>query len=127
MERRQHVFIDLFNIATILLWGWFLWSFLGRGTTIVSKSVVDTYLLILTFYAGDKEIHRWHHKYHPRHRHGEYFVAGWAMTGVLMLAIEILGGHEHGYVLPHELAFTVSGVLIIYFITEYVKTEFRRK
>ncbi len=127
MKPYQRSFVRLFDIGTIVLMGWFALSFFTNGATAVSKSVADIYLLILTFYAGDKEIHRWHHHYNPRHQHGEYFVYGWIGMLLMMVGIEIFGGAEHGYHLPHEMVFVVVSTVVIYVITEYIKSEFRQR
>lgn len=127
MKRHQHIFLNVFDIGTIFLMGWFLWAFFSHEATTVSKSFVDIYLLILTFIASDKEIHRWRHHQRPGHRHGEYFVYSWIGVLLLMVGIEIFGGAEHGYHLPHELAFAVTGAVVIFGITEYIKSEFRKK
>lgn len=93
----------------------------------MSETTANLYLITLGYYVGDKEIDRWRHRYHSRNHKGEYFVLGWAVTGGLMLLIEIFGGAEHGYHVPNHVAFVVGSVLVIYFITEYLKSEWRRR
>lgn len=116
-----------FNVASILLYGWFLLEFLSKGDFRVPTILSDLYVVVLGFYAGDKEIHRWHHQHQSAYRRGEFFVLGWVATLVLALLIEIIGGAEHGYVVPAKLGFVAGSVVIIFFITEYLKTEYHRK
>ncbi len=127
MDRKQRGFIIGFNLFTIFLWGWFLLSFLARGRYPVIGAFDDLYLITLTFYAGDKEIHRWRHQLRSIHRRGELFVVGWVATIVAMVCIEILGGAEHGYRVPPGMAGVVAGVVILFLITEYLKSEFRQR
>ncbi len=124
---RQKYFVHLFNFFTIGLWTWFFLDFITKESTDVPRSLGDIYLLVLGYYAGDKEIRRWrrHHRSVPRR--GEYFVIGWAITLMLMLTFEILGGSEHGYRLPDNMTFVVGGVLVIFFVTEYLKAEYKRR
>lgn len=123
---RQHAFLRLFSLFTALLWGLVVLEFLARGRYGVPELLPELYLLILGFYVGDKEVRRWRRRYQPRHRPGELFVAVWLITTLIMLGIEIIGGAEHGYRVPHQLPFITSGVLVLYVITEYLKQEFRR-
>lgn len=120
-------FIVIFNLSTIVLLGWFVVQFFSKGRFPVPAALGDIYLLILSFYAGDKEFHRWRRKHFARRRHGEYFVVAWAAVLVLMLAVELLGGVKHDYHIPSDVPFVVGGVLVIFFITEYLKSEFGRK
>lgn len=126
-QNRQRYFIHLFNFFTIGLWAWFFFEFITKGGADVPRSLGDIYLLVLGYYAGDKEIHRWRHRHRSVPRRGEYFVVGWAVTLLLMLIIEILDSGEHGYRVPDNMAFVVGGVLVIFFVTEYLKSEFGRK
>lgn len=127
VDNRQKYFVRLFNIFTILVWGWFALQFLGRGAPDVPRSLGDLYLLVLGYYAGDKEIRRWRRQHESVRRRGELFVIGWAATIFFMLIIEIFGGAEQGYRVPEDMAFVVGGVFIIYVVTQYLKSEFRRK
>lgn len=127
MVDRKRQFLLFYNIGTIFLMGWFAFAFLTKGATTVSETIVNLYLVVLGFYVGDKEIERWRKQYHSHGRRGEYFVFGWAIVGAAMLLIEIFGGAEHGYKIPKYFAFVVGTVLIVYFITAYLKAEHRRR
>lgn len=126
-NRRQKNFLLVFNLATILLMGWFVLAFLTKGATGVSATLSNLYLLVLGFYTTDKEIDRWKRQYRSNVRRGEYFVVGWSVIGAVMLLVEIFGGAEHGYWVPDNFAFTAGSVIVIYFITAYLKSEFRRR
>ena len=124
---KPRAFLLAFNIFTALLWGWVLLEFFTKGRTIVPQMAGELYLLVLGYYVGDKEIRRWRKKYQSRNHPGELFVGGWLVTTLVIVAVEIFGGAEHGYHLPDQLALIVSGVLVIFVITEYLKTEFRKR
>lgn len=127
MIDRKRQFLLFYNIGTILLMGWFVLAFLSKGARNVSETIANLYLVVLGFYVGDKEIERWRKQYHSHSRRGEYFVLGWALVGAGMLLIEIFGGAEHGYRVPEHFAFVVGSVLVMYFITVYLKSEHRRR
>lgn len=127
MEKRQRAFVISFNIYTIVLWGWYIVSFFTKEALHVPRTLVDAYLLILTYYAGDKEIHRWRHQHSTTRRRGEFFVAGWVTVLIMVVVIDLLGGAGHGYHMPDYLPFTVGVVVVIYLITRYLKTEFCHK
>lgn len=126
LEQRQQTFVIMYNLATIFLWAAFLYVFFSRGEQMVPWTVVELYLLLLTYYAGDKEIRRWHHSHNSRRVRGEVIVVGWAVTILLMFGAEIFGGAEHGYIVPQHLPLTVGGVVLIYLVTQYLKAEYRR-
>lgn len=127
MSRAQHFTIHLFNIFTILLWGANLLEFFTKGKWSVSETIANIYLILLTYYVTDKELRRWHSNYVSHRRPGEMIVVGWICTALIMLTIETAGGAEHGYIVPRQLPLITSTVTIIFVLSEYVKTEFRRK
>ncbi|MFH0853690.1 MAG: hypothetical protein V1853_04780 [bacterium] len=124
---RERNFILIFNLYTIVLWLMVIVEFLSRHNFIAPATLGSLYLLVLTYYAGDKEIRRWRHKHRAIDRHGEYFVLIWVLTIILAYSFEIFGGKPYGFRVPGQLPQVVGGVLIIYFITEYLKSEFRRR
>ncbi len=126
MSRVQHLTLHVFNIGTILLWGWNLLEFFTKGEWPVSETMANIYLILLTYYVTDKELRRWHSNYVSHRRPGEMIVVGWVLTVLAMLAIETAGGAEHGYIVPRQLPLIAATVTIIFVISEYVKTEFRR-
>lgn len=127
IERRQQYFVITFNFATILLWATFVYGFFMRNAIEVPWSVVEIFLLVLTYYAGDKEIRRWHHSHRSRKYRGEFMVVGWVVTLVLTFLAEIFGGGLYGYTVPTHLPLTVGGVVAIYLVTEYLKAEYRKE
>lgn len=127
LERRQRYFLLGFDLFTIIFWGLIFAEFLTKGTWETPSALTELYLIVLVFYAGDKEIRRWRKLYISRDRHGEYFVLGWSMTLVVMLGIELISGSKLGYTLPHDMPLLTSAVLVIFFVTEYLKKEFRRR
>lgn len=126
-ERRQQYFVIAFNLATILLWAMFVYGFFMRNAIEVPWSVVEIFLLVLTYYAGDKEIRRWHRDHRSRKYRGEFIVAGWIATLALTFLAEALGGGLYGYTVPTHLPLTVGGVVAVYLITQYLKAEYRKE
>ncbi len=122
-QARQQLFVNLFNAFTIVLLAWFFGEFVTKGSLAVPNALAEIYLLILVFYAGDKELHRWHHKMKGTPRHGELLVYAWAVLGVVTYATERISG---GFRVPRDLALVVWSVIIIYVITEFLKSEFHR-
>lgn len=127
LETRIRTFVILFNIATILLWGTFVYAFMTRNSIAISWTVVDLYLIVLTYYAGEKEILRWRNHHRSIRRRGEYFVFGWLITMFVMIMVEVTGGSEHGFTVPPHMGLAVGGALLIYLITTYLKSEYKRK
>lgn len=125
-QARQQLFVNLFNAFTIVLLAWFFAEFATKGSFAVPNALAEIYLLILVFYAGDKELHRWHHKTTGRPRHGELLVYAWAILGAATFTAERVGGGRAGFSVPRDLALVVSSVIIIYIITEFLKSEFHR-
>ncbi len=124
---RQRLFITAFNIATILLMVGYVIEFLTRNRFNVPNAVSEVFLLVLVFYAGDKELHRWHHKNGGSDRRGELFVLVWVVLGITMYILESMGGGVLGFTVPHDLGMVVWSVIIIFVITEYLKLEFHKK
>lgn len=125
--QRERLFVQSFGAFTIVLWAWFVIEFVTRGAAHVPGALAELYLLILVFYAGDKELHRWHHRHAPSRRRGEAFVYGWVVTGLAMLLIERIGGARWNYVVPQDVGLVVWSVVVIYVITEFLKREFHRR
>lgn len=125
-KSRQQAFVTTFNIFTIVLWAWFVVEFVTKGSFAVLNILAEIYLLILVFYAGDKELHRWHHRLSRRQRRGELLVYAWTVLGMATYAIEQVGGGRAGLAVPHDLPLVVWSVIIIYIITEFLKSEFHR-
>ena len=122
-DRKNNLFLTLFDIYTVVVWIWLVSAFLSKGHFDMPEFVSTLYLLILAFYVGDKELRRHRKKYTSRLRKGEYFVYLWGLTLVLAVGFYAWGGSSLGFRIPRELP-TVSGtVLILYFITEYLKKE----
>lgn len=125
-QRRQKIFVLGFNLFTILLWGGFVYAFVTQQSIEVPWSLVDLYLITLTFYAADKELRRWRHAHESTRHRGEYITLGWVATLLFMLGTEVAGGGALGYTIPPHMGLAVGGVLILYFITQYLKTEYHK-
>jgi len=123
---RQRTFIMGFNIATILLMVGYIVEFFTKDRFSMPNAVAEVFLLVLVFYAGDKELHRWHHHRRGPNRRGELFVLGWVVIGITMYIIESMGGGVLGFTVPGDLGLVVWSVIIIFVITEYLKSEFHR-
>lgn len=124
---RQNIFVIGFNLFTILLWGSFVYAFVTRQSVIVPWSLVDLYLLVLTFYAADKELRRWRHTHRSTQHRGEYITVGWIVTILFMLGVEVAGGGAYGYAVPAHMGLAVGGIVILYFITQYLKAEYEQR
>ena len=124
---RQNIFVIGFNLATILLWGAFVYAFVSKHALTIPWSLVDLYLLVLTFYAADKEIRRWRHAHRSTQRRGEYITVGWVATMAFMLGVEVAGGGATGYSVPSHMGLAVGGIVILYFITQYLKAEYEQR
>lgn len=120
-------FILLFNVFTIFLWGWFVLEFFSRRAVVASATIGNLYLLILGYYAAEKEIRRWQHRLRSVKHRGEFFVLGWTLTGLTMLVVEVFGGAEHGYRVPQQLPLVVGSVLVVFLVSAYLKSESRRR
>lgn len=125
-KQRLDYFVVGFNVGTILFLGAFILAFLTKQAFEVPWSIVDLYLILLMFYATDKEIRRWRHKHTSAKHRGEYITIAWAAAIVLMVLIEIFGGAKRGYIVPSHMPLAVGGVIIIFFITQYLKSEYHR-
>lgn len=123
---RQRIFITAFNVATLLLMAAYVVEFVTKSRIVVPDAVAEVFLLVLVFYAGDKELHRWHHKDSGPNRRGELFVLIWVVLGVTMYILESMGGGTLGFTVPHDLGMVIWSVIIIFVITEYLKSEFHR-
>jgi peptidoglycan/LPS O-acetylase OafA/YrhL len=121
--RKVNIFLLLFDILTFVVWGWIMLDFLTRTQLKVPVFVSTLYLLILAFYVGDKELRRWRRKYHSHARRGEYFVYLWGLTIIAIAAFYVWGGNQAGYRIPQELPSIAGSVLILYILTEYLKTS----
>ena len=124
---RQRLFIKAFNIATALLMAWYVVEFISKERWRVPNTLAEIFLLILVFYAGDKELHRWHHRHKGSNRHGELFVLAWVVLGATMYVIESIGGKTFGFSVPKDIPLVIWSVIIIYIITEYLKSEFHKR
>lgn len=125
-EKRQQYFLAIFDAFTTLLLVWIFIEFFSKGLTVVPPAVAGVYLVVLAYYAGDKEIRRWRKKRKPSKRKGELFVYGWIGVTLLLFLIERLGGAASGFFVPGQLPYIAGSVTVIFIITEYLKAEFRQ-
>lgn len=126
MISRQRAFILAFNVATLLLMIAYVTEFLTKNRFAVPNAIAEVFLLVLVFYAGDKELHRWHHHKKGSNRRGELFVLAWVVLGITMYVLESVGGGVLGFTVPGDLGLVVWSVIVIFVITEYLKAEFHR-
>lgn len=123
MDRKKlNVFLLLFDGLTLIVWGWIMLDFLTQARFEVPLYISTVYLLILAYYVGDKEIRRHRRTYFSRTRKGEYFVYLWGLTIIGIAAYYVWGGNRAGYHIPQELPSIAGSVLILYILTEYLKT-----
>lgn len=124
--RKPQSFLIAFDGLTLVIWAWLMLEFITRGWTHVPLWASTIYLVLLTFYATDKEVRRWRRHYRGQ-RHGELFVGLWVVTFVVLFLLLQVAGIDSGYSIPPELA-TVSGsVVVIYVVTDFLKDEFHRR
>jgi len=110
-EKRQQYFLIIFDVFTTVLFVSMFAEFFSKGMIVVPPAVAGIYLVVLAYYAGDKEIRRWRKRRKPSKRKGELFVFAWMGVTLLLFLIERLDG----------------AVTVIFVITEYLKSEFRRR
>jgi hypothetical protein len=125
--KKQNYFLILFDVYTVIIWLLLLVEFLGRGVFETPAVLISLYLIVLTYYASDKEIRRWRLKQKFGRRRGEIFVFLWVITLIAVVAYYILGGEEKGYNISGSLLTVAGAVAIIYMITDYLKEEFSRR
>lgn len=116
----------LLDIFSILVWSWTLLEFFSKGLIELPATISSIYLMLLGYYASEKELRRkkggrW------RERYGEFFVYAWALTLVLLVAFYRWGGRKLGYDIPAELPVIVGGVLVIFFVTQYLKIQHKSR
>lgn len=123
---RPKGFLVLFDLLTVVIWAWLVAEFVTQEYTHVPLWASSMYLVLLTFYATDKEVRRWRRKFRG-HRHGELFVGLWVVTFVVIFLLVQFTGVMANYTIPPELA-TISGsVVVIYVVTDFLKEEYRRR
>lgn len=122
---REKTFIYIFNGYTLFIWLWLCLDFFTLGRFFFPSFLASFYLIILAYYATDKEIRRWRNKLEGR-RHGEVFVYLWVLTLAALVMFYIASGRAEGYRISPELPTIAGTVMIIYIITDYLKKEFRK-
>lgn len=123
MPHRGRMLLLLFDALTVILMAWFTVSFFTQGRFEISDALANIYLIMLGYYVGDKEFDRWKKRFHSHSRRGEYFVGGWGLLGIVMFIIEETGGKAQGLIVPHYLTFVIGGVIVMYVVTEILKSE----
>ncbi|MFA5070335.1 MAG: hypothetical protein WC528_03560 [Patescibacteria group bacterium] len=125
--RKKHsIFIVFFDVFTVIIWFLLLLEFFTREVIYLPTVLTSAYILLLTFYASDKEIRRWRKKLRGE-RHGEFFVFLWMLTLILILSFYLFYGQKVGYIIPRDLATITGSVFVIYIITDIFKEEFQKK
>jgi len=125
--RRHNIFINLFDIYTLLIWAWVILEFITKAETQLPSILSILYLTILFFYASDKEMRRWRKRIALGNRKGEVFVYLWTLTLVVIVLLYLTFGKDRGYLIPKELPTIAGTVMLVYIITDYLKEEFRKK
>lgn len=124
--RTQQLYVVGFNLLTVVVWAFVLFEFFSHEAFKIPRAFVDAYIIALTFYAGDKEFRRWRDKYRSVPRRGELFVLGWVLTAFLVLLYEVFGASDE-YRMPEDLPILAGCVVVVYFMTEYLKLEYRHR
>jgi hypothetical protein len=127
MAKRKNIMLLLFDVFTLIIWVWLFVDFFSKGAYQVPLAASSIYVMVLAFYVGDKEIRKRRSKYLSRFRHGEYFAYLWGITLLFMLGYYVWGGNDHGFRLPQELPTITGSVLLLYFLTEYLKEGLKKK
>ena len=126
-NRKKHsIFLILFDVFTMFIWFLLILEFFTKGNIYLPTVLTSAYILLLTFYASDKEIRRWRKKL-KRQRRGEVFVFVWIMTLIIVVSFYLFYGEKAGYVIPGDLATITGSVVIIYIITDIFKEEFQKR
>ena len=125
-RKKHNIFLILFDIFTMFIWFLLILEFFTRGEIYLPTVLSSAYILLLTFYASDKEIRRWRKKL-KRQRRGEVFVFVWIMTLIIVVSFYLFYGEKAGYVIPGDLATITGSVVIIYIITDIFKEEFQKR
>jgi len=125
-NQKQKIFLVLLDIFTLFIWLWLMAEFVSRGRYCLPTILSTIYIIVLTFYASDKEIRRWKGGLTGKRR-GEVFVFLWILTLVLIVGHYLFFGQANNYLIPKELPTITGAVVVIYIITDYLKKEFRKK
>jgi len=125
-NRKQRIFLILLDLYTIFIWFWILIEFISKGSYSLPSILATLYILVLTFYASDKEIRRWRGGI-TGERRGEFFVFLWILSFILIVGYYLFFGQREGYEIPRQLPSIAGAVMVIYVITDYLKKEFKGK
>lgn len=126
-NRKKHsIFLILFDVFTMFIWFLLILEFFTRGIIYLPTVLTSAYILLLTFYASDKEIRRWRKKL-KRQRRGEVFVFVWILTLIFAVSFYLFYGEKTGYAIPRDLATITGSVVVIYIITDIFKEEFQKR
>jgi hypothetical protein len=125
-NKKQSIFLLLFDAYTLVVWFLLVAEFFTRNKIFLPTILTSLYIIILTFYASDKEIRRWRHRL-KRARRGEIFVLLWVLTLITVMAFYLYQGERAGYTIPGDLLTITGSVMVIYIITDILKEEFQKK
>jgi len=125
-NKKQSIFLLLFDAYTLVVWLLLLAEFFTRNKVFLPTILTSIYIIILTFYASDKEIRRWRHRL-KRARRGEVFVLLWVLTLIAIVTFYLYYGEKSGYAIPGDLLTITGSVMVIYIITDILKEEFQKK
>lgn len=124
--QKQNIFLLLFDAYTLVVWLLLVLEFFTRNKVFLPTIMTTLYLIILTFYASDKEIRRWRHRL-KRARRGEIFVLLWVLTLITVVAFYLYCGKKSDYSISGDLLTITGSVMVIYIITDILKEEFQKK
>lgn len=125
-NKKHSFFLLLFDVFTIVIWLVVILEFFTKEVIYLPALLTSIYIIILTFYASDKEIRRWRHRL-KRKRRGEVFVILWVFTLLCVLGFYFFYGQKSGYIIPRDLLTITGSVMVIYIITDILKEEFQKK
>jgi hypothetical protein len=121
---REKVAVKIFGAFTWVVWVMIFLNFITQGEIIVPAGLWSNYLVILTGYVLTKEVSRW--RMHViRHRHGDWFVGLWVVTGLIFWII-IGITHKYGYNVkcPKELNWLVAQIVVYYIGGQYSRSAY---
>jgi len=124
-REKANLLVNIFFLYTIVAYVWVLFELFSKGIIETPIAVSAIYLTALSIYVGDKEIRRNLNKHTHPLRHGEYYVYLWGLTFFAASMFVVLWGSSIGYVLPADLSTNAGVVVILYFITDFLKTKRR--
>jgi len=123
IKTKKSILINVFWAYTIVVYAFVLLEFFSKESIHVPIVMSAVYLVALSVYVGDKEVKRRLQSHPHPLRHGEYFVYLWGATLFLISMFVIFKGNGEGYAIPIDLEVNAGVVIIVYFLTDFLKTR----